>query len=304
MSPQYGDSYNDPYSRQQQHVDRGYVDNPAQQDQAYGYLDNPYGEAPRYPTYPSDPSAGDYLNASSTEKIAEESQLEHQDTQRAQPGRSGLAKPPTTSFAEMGPPPRSTGILRVWRKDERGKQWSRGGGVRMSLRFCCCCFTIAIIMIISIILAIVLYVRPPSVALNSVSLGSNPVSLALNGFTVSFDLSISVSNPNWFDANFKEITAKARYPGNNANSFGGGTLYGLNFKGYTLAKDPNKVILNDLMSKCGITGGSVRDITVDYDLHLKLKFLGLIISPTVSNSASFKCPITEKDIESIIGSST
>jgi len=24
-----------------------------------------------------------------------------------------------------GPPPRSTGILRMWRKDERGKQWTR-----------------------------------------------------------------------------------------------------------------------------------------------------------------------------------
>lgn len=95
------------------------------------------------------------------------------------------------------------------------------------------------------------YVRPPSVALNSVTVGSDPVSLTSDGLTVSFDLSIrlghqyvldeyefdaqlcSVSNPNWFDANFKEITATARYPGNNTNTFGGGTLYNLDFKGYT-----------------------------------------------------------------------
>lgn len=187
----------------------------------------------------------------------------------------------------------------------------------MSLRFCCCCMVTAILMIISIILAILLYVRPPSVALNSVTVGSDPVSLTSNGLTVSFDLSITVSNPNWFDANFKEITATARYPGNNTNTFGGGTLYNLDFKGYTestfnfpftlnytLAKDPNKVILNDLIKKCGISGGSAQDITVDYDLNLKLKILGITIDPTVSNSASFECPITASDIESIIGSSS
>lgn len=45
-------------------------------------------------------------------------------TERERPGRAGLHQP-TSSFAAMGPPPRSTGILRMWRKDERGKQWFR-----------------------------------------------------------------------------------------------------------------------------------------------------------------------------------
>ncbi|WVQ95829.1 hypothetical protein IAU59_002928 [Kwoniella sp. CBS 9459] len=307
--PYGGDSYSDPYNQGQY----------GQHEQQYGHdaqpppftaqdYGNPYGEEPRYPSYPGDPSIG------STEKLPEDAQYENANTERAQPGRSGLRQPPR-SIAEMGPPPRSTGILRMWRKDERGKQWSRGGGVRMSLRMCCCCVTIAIILIVSIILSIVLYVRPPSFALNSVNIGSSPVALTSDGLTVNFDLSISVANPNWFNANFKEISANARYPGNNTNSFGGGTLYNIDFKGYTastfdfpfalnysLAKDPNKVILNDLIKKCGILGGTTQDITVDYDLHLKLKILGITVSPTISNSASFECPITASDIESIVGS--
>jgi hypothetical protein len=44
-------------------------------------------------------------------------------TERIVPGRAGLTHP--SSFAAVGPPPRSTGILRMWRKDERGKQWFR-----------------------------------------------------------------------------------------------------------------------------------------------------------------------------------
>ncbi|WWD20304.1 hypothetical protein CI109_104780 [Kwoniella shandongensis] len=258
MSHNYEDPYNDPYNnRQSQYHSGAYNDQPPPFQQtnpndayAYSHDSNPYGEEPRYPSYPTDPSGGEYYNNMSTEKMVDETRVE-ESTERAQPGRQGLRQPPR-SIAEMGPPPRSTGILRMWRKDERGKQWSR-------------------------------YVRPPSIALNSVNLGSQPVSLTSTGMTVSFDLSI-------------------RYPGNNTNKFGGGTLYNVDFKGYTASTFDFPFTLNtDVVEKCGITGGSVQDITVDYDLRLKLKVLGLTISPTISNSASFECPITSKDIESIIG---
>lgn len=81
-----------------------------------------------------------------------------------------------------------------------------------------------------------------------------------------------MTNPNWFNVNFKEISAVAKYPvGSYQSNFGGGTLYNVDFKGYTqstfdfpltlkyvamvepwltgsytLADDPNKTILNDL----------------------------------------------------------
>ncbi|ODO00840.1 hypothetical protein L198_03167 [Cryptococcus wingfieldii CBS 7118] len=311
----HSDPYNDPYGRQQQQYNTSHAaDNTNYGQQPYHYQEeNPYGEEPRYPTYSSDPTAGDYLN-SSTEKVADESYPQG-NTARAQPGRSGMARP-TTSFAEMGPPPRSTGILRVWRKDERGKQWSRGGGVRTSLRFCCCTITTAIIMIISVVLAVLLYIRPPSVTLNSATVDSGSVSANTDGLSLKFDLNISVANPNWFDANFKNIEATVSYPGNNTNNFGGGSMSNVNFKGYTdstfvfpftlnytLANDPDRTVLNDLISKCGILGTTTEDITVDYDLNLNLKILGLTVNPTISNSASFECPITESDIESIVGSS-
>ncbi|WRT69696.1 uncharacterized protein IL334_006686 [Kwoniella shivajii] len=275
MSHQQGASYADPYNSQSGYHNNEYDDGqqpPPFQNQGYNYNgeSNPYGEELRYPSYPADPSTGDYNNNASTEKIAEDSQFEN--TQRQQPGRSGLRQPPR-SIAEMGPPPRSTGILRMWRKDERGKQWSR-------------------------------YVRPPSFALNSVNVGTSPVSLTSGGLTLSFDLSISVANPNWFSADFKQITATARYPGNNTNTFGGGTLYNVDFEGYKKSTFDFPFSLKSQSSKCGISGGAVSDITVDYDLYLKLKILGVTVSPTISNSASFECPITASDIESIIGSDT
>lgn len=41
----------------------------------------------------------------------------------------------------------------------------------------------------------------------------------------------SVSNPNWFNVDFKEITADVKYPKVDSK-FGGGTLYNVNFAGH------------------------------------------------------------------------
>ncbi|ORY34783.1 hypothetical protein BCR39DRAFT_514697 [Naematelia encephala] len=309
----YENRYDDPYDRPIAYPPPEQYQQPAYaQDDPNAYHDGAYGEAPRYPSYPADPSAGDYEAYPSTEKINDGGYAEN--TAREQPGRSGV-RGQTKSFASLGPPPRSTGILRMWRKDERGEQWFRGGGLRATLRIFGCCLTITIIMLVSIVLAIALYVRPPNVTLQSVNLGNSPVTLTTDGLTVSFNVTISAANPNWFSVDFNEIKATAFYPGNNTNSFGGGTLYNVDFQGYnqytfdfpftlnyTTAADPNRVVLNDLISKCGILSGVKSDITVDYDLLLKLKVLGVSISPTVSGSASFECPITESDLEGIIGS--
>lgn len=42
----------------------------------------------------------------------------------------------------------------------------------------------------------------------------------------------SVSNPNWFTADFKQITAVIKYPGLDG-TFGGGTVYNTPFRAYT-----------------------------------------------------------------------
>ena len=117
---EYDRKYADPYNSHQ-YNDQTYDTEPtvAHHGQNTSYPDdpNPYAPEGEHPSYPAD---RDYP---STEKIVDDGAY-GQNTERSQPGRSGLRQPPR-SFAEMGPPPRSTGILRMWRKDERGKQWLR-----------------------------------------------------------------------------------------------------------------------------------------------------------------------------------
>ncbi|ORX37746.1 hypothetical protein BD324DRAFT_650295 [Kockovaella imperatae] len=296
MSGQH--NYSDPYARDQHY---GHAQSTPFQDSR-----SAVGQSPQAPSF--------LAPNQSSEKILDGDSF-GEPVQRAHPGRQGLQST-TKSWAEMGPPPRSTGILRMWRKDERGPQWFRGGGLRSGFRLFFCCLIIALITIVSVVLAIALYVRPPNVTLDSVTLGSNPVSLTSTGLNVTFDLGISVSNPNWFNVDFKEIKATAKYPGYSSIPFGGGILYNANFRGYsdstfqfpltlnyTTAADPNRVILNDLISKCGVSGGEKQDITIDYDLDLKLRVVGITVDPRISSSASFLCPISASDIQSIIGSS-
>jgi hypothetical protein len=46
-----------------------------------------------------------------------------------------------------------------------------------------------------------------------------------------------------------------------------------------------------------VDGGPSQDITIDYDLYLNLKVLGITVHPTISNSATFPCPISATELK-------
>ena len=135
MAQYNNDRYADPYQQQNQYANYD--------QQPYGYSnDAPHQgysyEAPNYSTQdvhalshtPSHAQQEPEYYAS-TDKIHENSAhpagaAEDNNTvpvERERKGRQG-ADGNSKSWAQ-GPPPRSTGILRMWRKDERGKQWTR-----------------------------------------------------------------------------------------------------------------------------------------------------------------------------------
>jgi hypothetical protein len=58
----------------------------------------------------------------------------------------------------------------------------------------------------------------------------------------------------------------------------------------------------DIAQKCGILGGTKTDLTVNYKVTVTINIIGINISPTVSESATFPCPFSSSDIPSEIGS--
>lgn len=94
-----------------------------------------------------------------------------------------------------------------------------------------------------------------------------------------------MANPNWFNVDFKEITADVTYPGTSAN-FGSGSLKNVNFAGHTSSTfdfpldlqystdiDPNRIILSDLISEslfsftCPPSSERMTDIILAYPIQ-------------------------------------
>jgi len=118
------DRYADPYQNQNQ------TQHQHQSQGQYATYDQNYPSD----SYPANPQHGDTYSTHqqpeyypSTDKINVNDQEEAYAPpviERERKGRQNIGGGAEKSWAN-GPPPRSTGILRMWRKDERGKQWTR-----------------------------------------------------------------------------------------------------------------------------------------------------------------------------------
>ncbi|KIJ16917.1 hypothetical protein PAXINDRAFT_168354 [Paxillus involutus ATCC 200175] len=203
--------------------------------------------------------------------------------------------------------------LRHWRYEHHGALWTKGGRGRCIGRFCCCTLMIVVFLIISIFLALALWIRPPNIIVGDVQAPTtgSEIQLLSDGVQINLEIPIYVSNPNYFSVSFSSIKANIYYPINNT-LIGGGQQNDVTFPShtnrnltfpfsiaYTTTLPSSSLILADLLTKCGASGSAKTDITVNYDIVLGLRILLFTVSPTVSNSASFLCPLSASDLSSL-----
>ncbi|KAI0029381.1 hypothetical protein K488DRAFT_88800 [Vararia minispora EC-137] len=187
-------------------------------------------------------------------------------------------------------------------KYERDGLWTRGGGLRSCGRFLCCTLLIGVWMLVGIILALVLYLRPPNVVVGTAQLpSSNQVqSISGGGIRINVEIPITVSNPSYLSI---------YYPINNT-FIGNGTLKNTPLPSfsnksfdfpfsldYTSSIDPQQTIITDIVTKCA----AKQDLTVRYDLTVGVRVLGVTVSPSVSNNVSFTCPLDTSSLSNISG---
>ncbi|KAK9894361.1 hypothetical protein P389DRAFT_95495 [Cystobasidium minutum MCA 4210] len=209
--------------------------------------------------------------------------------------------------------------LKMWRSDEHQGIFTAGGKRRAAMRCCCCTLIFAFILVVGIVAAFLLWVRPPNIQFQGITApqdGSQQLTVTSSGFDLNFDLDIAVSNPNFFGASFKRIAAKAYYPTKPNQAVGGGEMQNVKIPAhshnklyfpfnlnYTKSIDPDSAILLDIATKCGFVGDAGKqDITVNYDLTLALNIVGITISPTFRSKTSFACPLSQSDVEGLVGS--
>ncbi|CAO3621201.1 unnamed protein product [Mucor hiemalis] len=209
-----------------------------------------------------------------------------------------------------------------------GKTFNKGKKKRrMDDRNCClrclccaCCLPawatgilwfiiIAIIIVIIVIGAIAGTFVMPTVDMAGITTsptGGSQLTFAGDSLNINFGLLINVNNPNLLSIGLSDMTATAYYPNPNGGhtKIGGGFLAqqevpkysNFNFTfpfalQYNPSYDLDQSVLGDLVEKCGLSGGSKSDITIDYTIRLTAKVLVIKVHPTISSSATFACPL-------------
>ncbi|KAF9547530.1 hypothetical protein EC957_008367 [Mortierella hygrophila] len=178
-------------------------------------------------------------------------------------------------------------------------------------RFTCCFCLILLLGIIALAVVIVTVFKLPKVDFQGMQ--GEPVFSYNQGsttFAVNLTANIEVQNPNPIGFNFESITATAYYP-DYAPSIGGGSLHDVNFPSksnitlhfpinasYDRLEDPGFTVMKDIITRCGIAGGAITNIAINYDLKLTIRIIGIPISPTIKNQhVSIPCPT---DINNIL----
>ncbi|KAG9323591.1 hypothetical protein KVV02_004841 [Mortierella alpina] len=173
----------------------------------------------------------------------------------------------------------------------------------------CICLLLLLIIIVLVIVVFTVFKLP---TVDYMGLEGDPVFTLMQGnttFGVDLVANIQVQNPNPIGFNFESIVATAYYP-TYGPSIGGGNVSRVNFPSkstrtihfpltvvYDRRQDPGFKVVQDLLTKCGITGGNAGQITIDYDLKVTIKIIGISFSPAIKNQkTNFDCPANIGDI--------
>ncbi|KAJ6496989.1 hypothetical protein C8R47DRAFT_1113386 [Mycena vitilis] len=211
--------------------------------------------------------------------------------------------------------PKTASNLKRYRMEFQGPLWTKGGRGRCIGRFFCCTLMSIVFLFVTIVLALVLFLRPPSIDFGDVApmTAGSPVQLTSDGINLNMGVNISVNNPNFFNVNFKKIDAQIFYPINDT-AIGNGSAHNIVFGSnaqtnftfpfsinYSTAIDPKSLILLDLAKKCGLVG-TKSNLEVQYKITVGVQILFVTISPSISNTFSFACPLDASDLSGLLGS--
>ncbi|KAI9311772.1 hypothetical protein BX666DRAFT_1992300 [Dichotomocladium elegans] len=170
---------------------------------------------------------------------------------------------------------------------------------------------IGIIICVAVIGGLLGSFKMPTVGVLDVtnSPGSNSTQITYNGteFDINIGLIVNVVNPNPIPLHLSDMQATANIPTDDGTKayLGSGYLSSqtipaqsnFNFTfpftiRYDTQSSSSQLMLNTLLTDCGLYGSPATDVTVEYNIHLAARALFVTIHPNLSGSASFACPLT------------
>ncbi|KAG7092543.1 hypothetical protein E1B28_008893 [Marasmius oreades] len=201
--------------------------------------------------------------------------------------------------------------IKKFRRSYQGNMWTKGGKGRGVIRFLCCTLFIGLFLLLSIVLALALWLKPPSITIGSANITSTNNFLSQTAISVPLTVNISVNNPNYFSVTLKELKAEFTYPKGNV-PVGNGILNNVVFESnsaktfafpfninYKFADDPSLQALFDIGEKCGVTSGQKSNLSFQYKITIGLQILVAHVKPSISNTISIPCPLGQAEIEQL-----
>ncbi|KAI9257909.1 hypothetical protein BY458DRAFT_518479 [Sporodiniella umbellata] len=182
------------------------------------------------------------------------------------------------------------------------------------MRWCTCILFLLILVLAIVIGVLVALFKMPTVEFTGLK-GSPKMTNVNNMLNMTFDLGITVHNPNFESITFEKIWADAYYPSPYSVKVGGGEVSNVHIvsNGVTNITFPFAIHINstdpaqqgvmmDLVTKCGLDGSTKRNIDLNYYVHPTVRIVGIAITPKIAASMSVPCPIQGDDLAGILGS--
>ncbi|KAI0374856.1 hypothetical protein BV20DRAFT_961061 [Pilatotrama ljubarskyi] len=195
--------------------------------------------------------------------------------------------------------------VRRWRYDHQGEMWTKGSRASCIGRFFCCTVMIFVFLLISIVLSLALWLRPPNIIVGKPTPDFNTFKIDSDTESISLGMpvNVSINNPNYFPVVISSLDAKVMYPINN-------TQIGSGYKGkidlkqneqtnftfpvtiaYNATSDPSGAVVLDLAKRCGLDGSSGSQVSVTVYVDVGLKIFEIPISHTITENVDFSCPL-------------
>ncbi|SNX83863.1 uncharacterized protein MEPE_02571 [Melanopsichium pennsylvanicum] len=206
----------------------------------------------------------------------------------------------------------------IWTKDDKRALASRSAPAKIC-RVLFGNIILAIILIVSIVCLIVMFLRPPNVAISGISVPSqNGVSYENGAFAFNVSVDISVSNPNSISASIKKLKATAYDSADQSTALGHGLLENQKIQPnanttvvfpfqikYDQSQDSDLSIIKNIASDCGLnlSGGSSNssgDLSFLFKIEVDVKVLSVTVPVNINRNISFACPLSASSLESII----
>ncbi|KAG0299892.1 hypothetical protein BGZ98_009674 [Dissophora globulifera] len=178
--------------------------------------------------------------------------------------------------------------------------------IRTTWGRCTLCFCIILLLII-IVLVILIFAVFKMPTVDYLGMDGDPTFTFNQGNTtlgINLVTNIQVKNPNPIGFSFEYIDVTAYYPGY-APSIGGGNVTNVDFPSksteiihfpvnatYDRHQDPGFTVIQNILTRCGLLGATDGQITINYDIKVKTRIIGIPFTPTLKNqTTSFACPV-------------